>query len=108
MFITSQNFGYTFDWYCACIMLKEESSESHTVLISSSYQWFSRSVHFIRVVCVCPLQLSSLGEVNVNVNMQKILSGHDGPKDLSSLFGKYLYIAVLVEESEGMHGSLCP
>ncbi|XP_030581729.1 complement C5-like [Archocentrus centrarchus] len=45
--------------------------------------------------------LSPLGEVDVNINMENILSQHDGPKDLNSLVGKYLYIAVLVEESEG-------
>ncbi|XP_026042182.1 complement C5 [Astatotilapia calliptera] len=45
--------------------------------------------------------LSSAGDVHVNVNMQKVLSEYNGPKDLNSLLGKYLYIAVLVEESTG-------
>uniref|UniRef100_A0A3Q4I626 Complement C5-like n=1 Tax=Neolamprologus brichardi TaxID=32507 RepID=A0A3Q4I626_NEOBR len=45
--------------------------------------------------------LSSAGDVDVNVNMQKVLSEYNGPKDLNSLLGKYLYIAVLVEESTG-------
>lgn len=55
---------------------------------------------------MCLFQLSSAGEVDVNVNMQKVLSKYNGPKDLNSLLGKYLYIAVLVEESTGEHGSL--
>ncbi|XP_026177274.1 complement C5 [Mastacembelus armatus] len=46
-------------------------------------------------------QLSSSGEVGVTVNMGKVLSRHDGPKDLNSLVGKYLYIAVLLQESTG-------
>lgn len=55
---------------------------------------------------MCLFQLSSAGDVDVNVNMQKVLSEYNGPKDLNSLLGKYLYIAVLVEESTGEHGSL--
>jgi len=47
------------------------------------------------------LQLSSTGEVDVTVNMEKVLSKHDGPKDLNSLAGKYLYIAVLLQEDTG-------
>ncbi|KAG7490391.1 complement C5 [Solea senegalensis] len=46
-------------------------------------------------------RLSSLGEVDVTVNMENILSKHDGPKDLNSLMGKYLYIAVLLQEDTG-------
>uniref|UniRef100_A0A3P8U492 Alpha-2-macroglobulin bait region domain-containing protein n=1 Tax=Amphiprion percula TaxID=161767 RepID=A0A3P8U492_AMPPE len=45
--------------------------------------------------------LSSSGEVDVIVNMQKVLSNQDGPKDLNGVVGKYLYIAVLLEESTG-------
>lgn len=48
------------------------------------------------------LQLSSTGEVVVTVNMEKVLSKHDGPRDLSALVGKHLYIAVLVQEDTGM------
>ncbi|XP_054867538.1 complement C5 [Amphiprion ocellaris] len=46
-------------------------------------------------------RLSSSGEVDVIVNMQKVLSNQDGPKDLNGVVGKYLYIAVLLEESTG-------
>ncbi|XP_022623289.1 complement C5 [Seriola dumerili] len=46
-------------------------------------------------------RLSSSGEVDVTVNMGEILSKHDGPKNLNSLFGKYLYIAVLLQEDGG-------
>ncbi|XP_068425004.1 complement C5 [Clinocottus analis] len=46
-------------------------------------------------------RLSSTGEVDVTVNMEKVLSKHDGPKDLNSLAGKYLYIAVLLQEDTG-------
>ncbi|XP_077942596.1 complement C5 isoform X2 [Gasterosteus aculeatus] len=45
--------------------------------------------------------LSSTGEVDVTVNMEKVLSKHHGPKNLPSLAGKYLYIAVLLQESTG-------
>ncbi|XP_045898930.1 complement C5-like [Micropterus dolomieu] len=45
--------------------------------------------------------LSSSGEVDVTVNMEKVLSKHNGPKDLSSLVGKYLYIAILLQEYTG-------
>lgn len=47
------------------------------------------------------LQLSSTGEVDVTLNMEKVLSKHDGPKDLSGLVGKHLYMAVLVQEDTG-------
>lgn len=50
---------------------------------------------------MCIFQLSSTGEVVATVNMEKVLSKHDGPKDLSGLVGKYLYIAVLVQEDTG-------
>lgn len=46
-------------------------------------------------------QLSSTGELDGTVNMEKVLSKHNGPKDLDSLVGKYLYIAVLVQEDTG-------
>ncbi|XP_011478017.1 complement C5 [Oryzias latipes] len=46
-------------------------------------------------------RLSSSGEVEVNLNMQEVLSKHDGPRELSSLVGKYLYMAVLVQEETG-------
>ncbi|KAK2838185.1 hypothetical protein Q5P01_015397 [Channa striata] len=46
-------------------------------------------------------RLSSSGEVDVTVNMEKVLSKHSGPKDLDSLAGKYLYIAVLLQEETG-------
>ncbi|XP_011613600.2 complement C5 isoform X1 [Takifugu rubripes] len=46
-------------------------------------------------------RLSSIGEVDVSVNMEKVLSKHNGPKDLNGLVGKYLYIAVLVQEDTG-------
>ncbi|XP_076588073.1 complement C5 [Chaetodon auriga] len=46
-------------------------------------------------------RLSSTGEVDVTVNMEKVLSKHSGPKDLHSLAGKYLYIAVLLQEDTG-------
>nr|XP_046242467.1 complement C5 isoform X2 [Scatophagus argus] len=46
-------------------------------------------------------RLSSTGEVGVTLNMEKVLSQHDGPKDLDSLVGKYLYIAVLLQEDTG-------
>lgn len=35
------------------------------------------------------------------LNMQKVLSRHDGIRDLGGLVGKYLYIAVLVQEDTG-------
>lgn len=50
---------------------------------------------------ICVFQLSSIGEVDVSVNMEKVLSKHNGPKDLNVLVGKYLYIAVLVQEDTG-------
>lgn len=48
-------------------------------------------------------QLSSTGDMDVTVNMEKVLSKHNGPKDLNSLVGKYLYIAVLLQEDTGTH-----
>ncbi|XP_071340230.1 complement C5 isoform X2 [Trachinotus anak] len=45
--------------------------------------------------------LSSSGEADVTVNMEAVLSGHNGPRDLNSLVGKYLYIAVLLQEVTG-------
>ncbi|KAF1388978.1 hypothetical protein PFLUV_G00068530 [Perca fluviatilis] len=45
--------------------------------------------------------LSLTGEVDVTVNMEKVLSKHNGPKDFNSLVGKHLYIAVLLQESTG-------
>ncbi|XP_040011681.1 complement C5 [Xiphias gladius] len=45
--------------------------------------------------------LSSSGEVDVTVDIEKVLSKHSGPKDLNSLVGKYLYIAVLLQEDTG-------
>lgn len=47
------------------------------------------------------LQLSSTGEVGVTVNMEKVLSKHNGPRELGALVGKHLYIAVLVQEDTG-------
>lgn len=35
------------------------------------------------------------------LNMQQVLSRHNGPKDLGGLVGQYLYIAVLVQEDTG-------
>ncbi|XP_074526548.1 complement C5 [Halichoeres trimaculatus] len=46
-------------------------------------------------------RLSQTGEVDVTVNMEKVLSKHDGLKDLDSLVGKYLYITVLLHEATG-------
>ncbi|KAF6715641.1 Complement C5 [Oryzias melastigma] len=46
-------------------------------------------------------RLLSSGEVEVSLDMQEVLSKHDGPRELSSLVGKYLYIAVLVQEDTG-------
>ncbi|XP_062237196.1 complement C5 [Platichthys flesus] len=46
-------------------------------------------------------RLSSTGEVDVIVNCETVLSKHTGPKDLNSLMGKYLYIAVLLQEDTG-------
>ncbi|XP_035021114.1 complement C5 isoform X2 [Hippoglossus stenolepis] len=46
-------------------------------------------------------RLSSTGEVDVTVNCETVLSKHNGPKDLNSLMGKYLYIAVLLQEDTG-------
>lgn len=37
----------------------------------------------------------------MTVNMEKVLSKHDGPRDLGALVGKHLYIAVLVQEDTG-------
>ncbi|KAM9858664.1 complement C5 [Aulostomus maculatus] len=46
-------------------------------------------------------RLSLSGEVDVILNMEEVLSKHNGPRDLSSLVGKYLYIAVLLHEGTG-------
>ncbi|XP_053181385.1 complement C5 [Scomber japonicus] len=46
-------------------------------------------------------RLSSSGELDVTLNMEAVLSKHDGPKDLNSLVGKFLYIAVLLQEDTG-------
>uniref|UniRef100_A0A3B3X607 Anaphylatoxin-like domain-containing protein n=1 Tax=Poecilia mexicana TaxID=48701 RepID=A0A3B3X607_9TELE len=46
-------------------------------------------------------QLSPTGELDVTVNMQKVLHKHDGPRDLDSLVGSYLYVAVLLQEDTG-------
>lgn len=51
----------------------------------------------------CVFQLSLTGEVDVTVNMEEVLSKHDGPKDLNTLVGMYLYIAVLLQENTGTH-----
>ncbi|XP_047448971.1 complement C5 [Mugil cephalus] len=45
--------------------------------------------------------LSSAGEVDVTVNMEEVLSKHDPPKDFTSVVGKYLYIAIFLEERSG-------
>lgn len=37
----------------------------------------------------------------MTVNMEKVLSKHDGPRELGGLVGKHLYIAVLVQEDTG-------
>ncbi|XP_070689559.1 complement C5 [Pempheris klunzingeri] len=62
------------------------SGKNNPVLIPSS---FSRE------------RLSLTGEVDVTVNMEKVLSKHNGLKDLNSLVGKYLYITVLLQEDMG-------
>ncbi|XP_054630577.1 complement C5 isoform X2 [Dunckerocampus dactyliophorus] len=46
-------------------------------------------------------RLLSSGDVDVCVNIEKVLSKHDGPKDLHSFIGKFLYIAVLLQEDSG-------
>ncbi|XP_032435409.1 complement C5 [Xiphophorus hellerii] len=46
-------------------------------------------------------RLSPAGELDVTVNMQKVLHKHDGPRDLDSLVGSYLYVAVLLKEDTG-------
>ncbi|XP_037113807.1 complement C5 isoform X1 [Syngnathus acus] len=46
-------------------------------------------------------RLSPSGEVDVCVNMDEVLSKHDGAKDLHALVGKFLYIAVLLQEENG-------
>ncbi|KAF7650029.1 hypothetical protein LDENG_00132830, partial [Lucifuga dentata] len=46
-------------------------------------------------------RLSSTGDVHVTVNMEELLTNHNGPKDLNALAGKYLYIAVLLQEDTG-------
>ncbi|XP_015250744.1 PREDICTED: complement C5 [Cyprinodon variegatus] len=46
-------------------------------------------------------RLSPTGELDVTVNMQKVLQKHNGPRDLDSLEGSYLYVAVMVKEDTG-------
>ncbi|XP_075323118.1 complement C5 [Odontesthes bonariensis] len=46
-------------------------------------------------------RLSSEGELELTVRMQSVLQRHDGPRDLDSLVGKYLYITALVQEDTG-------
>ncbi|XP_076010184.1 complement C5 isoform X2 [Genypterus blacodes] len=46
-------------------------------------------------------RLSPTGEADVTVNMERILSNNDGPRDLNALLGKYLYIAALLQEDTG-------
>ncbi|PWA14829.1 hypothetical protein CCH79_00020215 [Gambusia affinis] len=46
-------------------------------------------------------RLSPTGELDVTVNMQKVLQKHDGLRDLDSLVGSYLYVAVLLQEDTG-------
>ncbi|XP_077378953.1 complement C5 isoform X2 [Festucalex cinctus] len=43
----------------------------------------------------------SSGEANECVNMDNVLSGHEGPKNLDALVGRFLYIAVLLQEQYG-------
>uniref|UniRef100_A0A3B3X5I6 NTR domain-containing protein n=1 Tax=Poecilia mexicana TaxID=48701 RepID=A0A3B3X5I6_9TELE len=50
---------------------------------------------------IIPTSLSPTGELDVTVNMQKVLHKHDGPRDLDSLVGSYLYVAVLLQEDTG-------
>uniref|UniRef100_A0A3B3X547 NTR domain-containing protein n=1 Tax=Poecilia mexicana TaxID=48701 RepID=A0A3B3X547_9TELE len=45
--------------------------------------------------------LTRSSELDVTVNMQKVLHKHDGPRDLDSLVGSYLYVAVLLQEDTG-------
>uniref|UniRef100_UPI003AAF040E complement C5 n=1 Tax=Centroberyx gerrardi TaxID=166262 RepID=UPI003AAF040E len=45
--------------------------------------------------------LTSSGDVEVTVNMETVLANHNGPKDLNTLVGKYLYIAVMLQEETG-------
>uniref|UniRef100_A0A665VZD0 Anaphylatoxin-like domain-containing protein n=1 Tax=Echeneis naucrates TaxID=173247 RepID=A0A665VZD0_ECHNA len=54
-----------------------------------------------KVSSVFLLQLSLQGEVEVTLDMQAVLSKYDGPRDLNGLAGKYLYIAVLLQEDAG-------
>ncbi|KAM4578048.1 complement C5 [Fundulus diaphanus] len=46
-------------------------------------------------------RLSPTGELDVSVNMREVLQKHDGPRDLDSLVGSYLYVAVLLQEDTG-------
>uniref|UniRef100_A0A3P8U9M4 Alpha-2-macroglobulin bait region domain-containing protein n=1 Tax=Amphiprion percula TaxID=161767 RepID=A0A3P8U9M4_AMPPE len=69
------------------------SARNRILLNTGSYCMCSLIVWLVLFVCL--LQLSSSGEVDVIVNMQKVLSNQDGPKDLNGVVGKYLYIAVL-------------
>lgn len=42
----------------------------------------------------------------MTVNLKQVLSRHSGLKDLNSLMGKYLYMAVLVQEETGTDSHL--
>ncbi|XP_041756480.2 complement C5 [Coregonus clupeaformis] len=46
-------------------------------------------------------QMSESGDVEVNINMKKALSFDDGPKELEEMVGKFLYVAVMVQEPTG-------
>ncbi|XP_056142299.1 complement C5 [Lampris incognitus] len=46
-------------------------------------------------------RLSSSGERELQVNMEETLATHSGPNTLDSLKGKYLYVAVLLQEDTG-------
>lgn len=75
------------------------SSHHAVLLLCAPPSLLKLSAHIINVLS----QLSSTGELEVTVNMEKILSKHNGPKDLNSLVGKYLYITVLLHEDTGTH-----
>ncbi|KAG7999644.1 Complement C5 [Nibea albiflora] len=71
-----------------------------------SYGQFSRfnfklSARYLHGAPVADGAVLLHGDVDVSVNVEKLLSKHDGPKDLNSLEGKYLYVTVLVEEATG-------
>lgn len=46
-------------------------------------------------------RLSTTGEGQVTINMERTLTNHNGPQDFNSLLGKYLYIAALLQEDTG-------